>query len=168
MVHWRLCMLLFFHSFENIESYHSDLRGLLTKSSIWSSVEAFLWRIISVFPIACMCLVWLNMHIFYWILVLIMPLSLRAVMIFTLLNFPVIFWLFIAYKTCWGVAWLFLPIISIQTLVLFLYGNSWFHGILLADWEMYGMLWCLYYCVTTPMWVPFGGKLTLHSNRSSL
>ena len=62
----------------------------------------------------------------------------------------------------------FLTILRIQTLVLFLVGTVWLHGLLFYDWEMYDMLWCSQYCVTIPMGVHIGGKLTFPSNISSL
>ena len=54
-----------FSEVEKVESYHSDMRGLLTTSPILSSVGGFLGRIIILFPMACMCLILLNMHLFY-------------------------------------------------------------------------------------------------------
>ena len=44
-------------SFENIESYQSDLRGLLTKSTILYDVEGFVGRLISLLPISRMCMI---------------------------------------------------------------------------------------------------------------
>ena len=43
--------------FENIESYHSDMRGLFTIFPILSGVEGFLGRLICLFQISCMCLI---------------------------------------------------------------------------------------------------------------
>ena len=95
-------------------------------------------------------------------------LFLRSVMTWTLLHFTVICWLGIASRTCWDALGYFLPIPRIQTLVLFLYGKEWFHGLLFFDWEIYDMLWCSHYCATIPIGVPPGGKLTWPSNISSL
>ena len=120
------------------------------------------------FPISWMCLIWLNMHIFYWRLVLIMSLSMQAVMIYTLLNFSVSFWLDIASKIFWNIVGYFMPMMRIQKFVLFISKNAWFHGMLFADWDVYDILWCSEYCNTMPMGVPLGGKLTLTSNISSL
>ena len=163
MEHWKLWMLPFYHS----------LKKMSHTIQIWEDswlhlqydlVLEFLGRIISFLPMACMCLIWLNMHLFSWRLVLIMYLYLRAVMKCTRLHFPVIFWLEMASKTCWTVVGSFLPLLKIQKCVLFLSGNAWFHGLLFYDWEMYDMLWCSHYCVTIPMLVPLGGKLTFNSN----
>ena len=114
-----------FSWFKNIESYHSDPRGIFTKSPIWSGVGGFIGRLVSFFPISCMCLILFNMNIFYWILVLMMSLYLRAVMTFNLLHFPVSFWPDMASKTFWTDVGSFLPMLRIQTVVLFLSGNAW-------------------------------------------
>ena len=45
-----------FSSFE-IYSYQSAVIGLLTTSTLWSSVGGFVGRFISLFPISCMCLI---------------------------------------------------------------------------------------------------------------
>ena len=42
---------------ENIESYNSYPRGLLTKSPIWSGVGGFVGRQISLFPMNFICLI---------------------------------------------------------------------------------------------------------------
>ena len=76
-----------------------------------------------------MCLIWFNMHLFPWILVLMMSLSLRAVIPCTLFHFPVSFWLEMAYRTWCADVGSFMPILRIQTLVLFLAGNEWLHGL---------------------------------------
>ena len=85
-MHWMLWMLPFSHLEKN-ESYHSDLRGLLTLSLIWSGIWGFVGRLIIFSPMASMCLILLNMGIFTWILVLTMYFSLRAVRTSNLLNF---------------------------------------------------------------------------------
>ena len=115
---------------------------------------------------AWMCLILLNIHLFSWRLVLIISLSLRAVMICTLLHFPLSCWLEMDSKNYWTVVGSFLQMIRIQTLVLFLYVNAWFHRMLFSDWEIYYMLWFSPYCVTMPMGLPLDGKLTLTSNIS--
>ena len=136
----------------------------MTTYPIWSGFVGFVWIPISLFPMSCMCLIWLNMHLFYWKFVLIISLSMWAVMTCTLLHFPVGFWLEMASKNCWTVIHYFLPMMRIQILVLFLDRNSCFHGLLFSYWDMYYMLWCSQYCVTMPMVVPLGGKLTLTLN----
>ena len=116
---------------------------------------------------ACMYIIWFILYLFYWRLVLMMSLSLRSGMIFILFQFPVSWWLDMAYKTCLTVVGSFLPILRIQTLVLILAGLL--YGILFSDWEIYyDMLWCSQYCVTISMGVPLGGKLKLTSNISHL
>ena len=104
------------------------------------------------FPMAWMCLIWFNMHLFSC----------------TLLHFPVSFWLEMDSKTCWTFVGSFLTIMRIQTLVLFLYGNELFYGLLFVDWWIYDTLWCSWYFVKIPIGAPLGGKLTLASNISSL
>ena len=79
--------------FENIEPYHSYLRGILNESPILSGVGCFVGRLISLFPMACMCLIWLNMNIFDWRLVLIIFLSMQEVITCALLHFTVSCWL---------------------------------------------------------------------------
>ena len=117
---------------------------------------------------ACMCLVLLNIHIFSWRLVLMISLSLKVVMTCTLLRFPVSFWIDIYSKNVCAVVGSFMPIIRIQTLVLFIAVNLWFRGMWFSDWEMYDMLWWSQYCVTITMVVHLGGKFTLASNISYL
>ena len=140
------------------------MRELLNKSPIWSGVGGFVERLISLFRMSCMCLIWLNINLFYRRLFLMMSLSLRAVMTCTLLYFPVSFWLDMASKTCWTDVGSFLPIMRIQTLVMFLSGNASFYGLLFYHWEIYDMLWCSQYYVTIKLGVPLGGKSTLPSN----
>ena len=142
--------------------------GILTKSPIWSGVGGFVGRLIIMFPMAYMCLIWLNMHLFSWRLVLIMSLYLWDVMICTLLDFPVSCWCEMDSKTCWTAVVYIMPIMRIQTFVLFLSGKALLHGLLFFYWDMYDMLWCSKYCVTMPMIVPLDGKLTLTSNISYL
>ena len=72
------------------------------------------------------------------------------------------------FKTFWAVVGYFLPILRIQKIVLFLAGNSLFHGLLFFDWVVYDIFWCSKYCATMPMGMPLGGKLALTSNISSL
>ena len=90
IVNWMLWIFTFSHSLKN-ESYQSDLRGLLFTSLIWSGVGGFVGRLIFS-PTYWMCMIWLNMHLSSWILVLKMFLSLRGVMTWTLLYFPVSCW----------------------------------------------------------------------------
>ena len=144
------------------------MRELLTTSPIWFGAGSFVGRIISFSPMACMCLIWLNMYLLSWRLVLMISLSMRDVITCTLLQFTVSWWLDMDSKTCWGVVGYFLPMLSIQTLVLFLAGNSWLHGLLFYYLEMYEMLWCSQYCVTIIIGFILGGKLTLTSNISYL
>ena len=73
-----------------------------------------------------------------------------------------------AYKTFWIVVGSFMPIITIQKLVLFLAGNEWFHGLLIVDWEICDMLWCSKYCATIKVTMPLCGKLILTFNVLSL
>ena len=160
MVHWMLWMLPFSNSLK-IDSYHSYLRGLLTKSPIWYGVAGSVVRLISLFLMACMCLIWLNMDLFYWRLVLTTSLSLQDVMKCTLLYFTISFWHDMSYKTCWTVVGSFLKILRIQTLFLSIAGNAWLHGILFVDREIYYMLWCSQYCDTMTMGVSLGDKFTL-------
>ena len=115
-----------------------------------------------------MCLILLNMHLLYWILVLMMSLSLRVLLTCTQLDFPVSCWLGMASKKCCIGVGSFLPMLRIQTFVLFLSGNEWYHGMLFSDWEMYYMLWCSQCCVVISMGLPLGVKLTLSSNILSL
>ena len=140
----------------------------MTKSSIWSGVGGFVVKLISLYPISWSCLIWLNMNLFSWRLVLIMFLSLRDVMTCTLLYFYFNIWLEMASKTCWNVFGTFMLILSIQSLVLFLSGNTWSHGLLFSDWEIYDMLWCSQYCVLMPMEVHLSGNFTLTSDISYL
>ena len=122
---------------ENIESYRSYMRVLSTIYLIWYGVGVFLGRLISLFPMAYMCLIWLNIHLFSWILVPMMSLSLQAVKTCTLLHFTVSCWLEMSSITCWTVVCYFLLIINIQTLVLFLDGYTRLHGLLFYYWEIY-------------------------------
>ena len=163
MVHWMLWMLLSSHCLK-IDSYHSNMRGLLTTSPIWSGVGGFVGIMIIFSPMDWMCMIWFNMHLFSWRLVLIMSLSLRDVMACTLLHFNVICRINMYSKTCWAVVGYFLPTLRIQTVVLFLYVNACLYGIVFFDWEIYDMMWYSQYCVTMPMGVPLGGKLILTSN----
>ena len=113
-----------FSLFENVESNHSDRRGLLASSPIWSGVGGFVGRLISLFPITCMCLIWLSMNIFYCRLVLMLLLSIQAVMTCTHFHFTLSCWLEMAYKTSWTDVGYFLTLLRIQTFVLFLAGNK--------------------------------------------
>ena len=140
MVHWMLWIFPFSRRLK-IDSYQSDMRGLLNTSPIWSGIGGFLWRLLSLLPISWMSLILLNMHIFYWIFVPIMFLSLQDVMKCTLLYFSVRCWLEIASKTCWTGVGSFMQILKIQKLVLFLAWNAWFRGVLFIYWEKYVMLW---------------------------
>ena len=108
-----------------------------------------------------MCLILLNMHLFSWTLVL-------TVIVCTLLYFSVSLWRYMYSKTCWTLVGSFLLMMRIHTWVLFIYGNSLFHGMLFYHWDMYDMLWCSKHCVTMPMGVPLSGKFTLTSNILSL
>ena len=146
-----------------IASYHSDMRGLLTTSPIWSSVGGFVGRLINLFLMDCMCVILLNMNRFDWRLVLMMSLDMQEMMTCTLLHFTVSFWIDMASKTYWNDVGSFLPMLRIQTLVLYLAVHTWFYVLLFSDWEMYDMLWCSQYCVTMQMGVPLDGKLTLPS-----
>ena len=69
-----------------------------------------------------------------------------------------------ASETYWTVVDYFLPMLRIQTLVMFLSGNVYFPGLLFSDWEIYDILWCKKHFVTMPMGVPLGVKLTFISN----
>ena len=73
----------------------------MTILSIWSGVGGFVGRLISLFPIAWMCLIWFNIDLFYWIFVLTMLLYLRDAVTWTLLHFPFSCWIDIAYITFW-------------------------------------------------------------------
>ena len=75
--------------------------------------------------------VWFDWIYIYFLeyLFLKMFLSLRDVMTWTLFHFPVSCWLNIAFRICWTVVGYFIPIMRIQTLVLFLAGKELFHGI---------------------------------------
>ena len=84
----------------------------------------------------------------------------------TLLNFTVSCWLEMASKISWTVVSYFLPILRIQTSVLFLAVNTWFHGLLFFYWYIYDMLWFSQFFVRIPMGVHIGRKLTLTSNIS--
>ena len=106
--------------------------------------------------------------IYFWRLVLVMSLSLWVVMACTLLHCPVSWWLDMDSKNCWTDVGSFLPMMKIQTLVLFLSGNAWFNGLLFSDWVMYDILWCSQYCAIITMGVTLGGKLTVPSNISYL
>ena len=140
----------------------------MTTYPIWASAGGFLGRLISFSPMACMCLIWLNINLFNWGLVLIFSLSLRAVTTFTLLYFTVSCWVYMASKNCWTVVCSFLQITRIQKLALLIAGKAWFRGILFVEWNKYEILWCLQYCVTMPMRLHLGGKLTSISNISYL
>ena len=129
---------------------------------------SFLGILISLFHISWMRLIWFNIDLFPWIFVLKMFLSLCAVMTWDLLNFPVSCWLDISSRTCWNVVGSFLPILSIQTLVLFCSVKLWFRGIFFVYWVIYDMLWCSHYCEKMPIWLPLGGKLTFTSDIPSL
>ena len=78
------------------------MRVILTTSTILYVFGCFVWGLIILLPMVCMCLIWLNMHIFSWRLVLIIFLSLRVVITCTLFYFSVSCWLDIAYRTCWN------------------------------------------------------------------
>ena len=122
--------------FTNIESHHSDPRGLLTTSPIWSGVGVFLVRIMIFSPIAWMFIILINIDMFYWRIFLTMFLSLRDVMTWILLNFPVRCWLDISSMNCGTVVGYFLPIMRIHTLVLFISGKERLQGILFVDWDI--------------------------------
>ena len=133
MLHLMLWMLSFYHSVKTWVikfRYESNLNYI--SNMIWRC--GFVLRLLSFIPMERMCLILLNMHLFYWRLVLIMSLYLQAVMTCTSLHFPFSCWLDMAYKTCWKAVDFFLPILRIQTLFLFLAGNTWFHGLLFVDW----------------------------------
>ena len=132
----------------------------MIKSTIWYDVGGFVGRLISLLPISWIFMIWLNMDLFYWRFVLAIFLYLRAVIAWTLLYFPVSCWLDISSRTYWNVVGYFLPMLSIQKLVLFLDGKVLLHGLLFVDWEIYDMLWYSQYCVTIAIGVHTGGKLT--------
>ena len=132
MMHWMLWILPFSHGLK-IESYQSDLIWTLTTSPMWFGTGG-LSGILIISSIVWICLIWLNMRLFYWILFLKMSLSMWAVMTCTLLHFPVSCWLYMASKNSCTVVGYFLWIMSTQKWVLFLSGNSWFHGLLVVDW----------------------------------
>ena len=96
-----------FSSFENMESHQSDIRGRLTRLSIWSGAGVLVWILISLFPITHIIMVSLNKNIVSLIFFLVMLLSPWDVMVWTLLHFPVICWPYISSKTCWTVILLF-------------------------------------------------------------
>ena len=129
MVHWRLLMLPFSHSFKNwVIPFRYESALYYISNIIWC------WRF------------------------LMMYLSLRAVMICTLFIFPVSFWLDMDYRNWRADVGSFLPMLRIQTFVLSLSGNAWFHGMLFFYWEMYDMLWCSQYCVMISIGAPLGEK----------
>ena len=108
----------------------------------------------SFFPIAWMCL-------FYWRWIgfledfLKIFFSIRYLMTRIMLHLPVICWFDMDSMTCCTVVVSFLIIIITHTLVLFIEGDVWFHGIFFIYWETYDMLWCSQYCSTIPTVLPF-------------
>ena len=116
--------------------------------------------------VVCMCLIWLNINLFSWRSFLTIFLSLWAVITCTMLYSTVSFQLDIASRMFLTVVVYFIPILRIQTLVLFLAVKARFQGILFFDWEIYDMLWCSHYCATIPIWVFLCVNLTVTSNIS--
>ena len=137
----------------------------MTTSPIWSGVGDFLGRII-IFPYGLDVSYLIQYKSVLLKIFLAIFLSLQDVMKWTLLHFPVSFWLDIVYGTCWTVVGYFIKIINIYTLVLFCAVKSKFQGILFVYWEIYDMLWCSHYFATIPIGVPLGGKLSVTSNIS--
>ena len=93
-----------------------------------------------------------------------MFLSMRDVIKWTLLNFPVSCWIDISDRTCCTVVGYFLLMTRIKTLVLFISWKEWFHGLLFLEWEIYDILLCSQYFASIPIGVYPFGKLTLDSN----
>ena len=92
-----------FSYFSNIDSYYYDVRIIFTTSPMWYGVGGFVGMLISVLPISWMCLILLNMVLFYCGFFLVVILSLRSVITWTLLNFPVSCWLEKSSMTCCNV-----------------------------------------------------------------
>ena len=82
--------------------------------------------------------------------------------------FSVSSWLGMCSENYWTVVGSFLPMMRIQSLVLFIAVKEKYHGLLFFDWKIYDVLWCSKYCDTMTIGVPIGGKFTLTSNISSL
>ena len=116
-----------FSSFSNTESYHSDIRENFTTSPMWYGAGGFFGRLIRLLLIACMYLIWLKFDIFYWRFFSQDNLSLRAVTTLTFLHLPAICWLDTASTNCCTVVIYCIPMMVIQTLVIFLAGNALFH-----------------------------------------
>ena len=83
----------------------------------------------------------------------------------TMMHFSVSCFLEMASKNYWTDVYSVLPMPKIQELVLFLAGNTWLHEMFFYLY-MYDVLWCSQYCVTIPMGLSLGGRLTLPSNIS--
>ena len=131
-------------------------------------LEFVLGRLIILLNISWMYMIWLNIDMFSWIFVLKIVLSLRAVIMWTLLHFYVSCWLDVASRNWWSFVGSFILMLRIYILVLFLARKAWFNGILIVDWDIYDILWCSQYCARMPIWLPIGGKLTVNSNISYL
>ena len=67
------------------------------------------------------------------------------------LHMPVSCWLEMNYITCCNVVGSFLPILRINTLVIFLVVNVRFYGILIFECETYDMFWCTQYSPAIPI-----------------
>ena len=119
--------------FSKIKSYNSALRENFTTSPMWSGVKRYAGRLISLFQIACMCLILLNIDIF---------LGGFSSIYFTPFRLwwcgpcYILLYIFDWRQTCCSVVGYFIPIMRIQTLVVFIIYNDMFRGILLFDWEM--------------------------------
>ena len=104
------------------------MRGLFNTSPILYSVGGFLVRLI------------IGYAYISWRLVMMMSLSMWSVMTCNLLHFPYSCWLEMSSITWRSDVVSFLPMIRIQTFVLFLARNSLFHGLLFSYSYMYDML----------------------------
>ena len=127
----------FYHFFTilNIESHHSNQRGILTTSPIWYGDGGFYGIIISLFSSSWMCLIWFNMDRFYQIFVIKILFSLCDAMTWIFLNLTVIYWAETVSMTCCADVVTFHTIIIIHALVLSLACDDWFHGVLFFGCE---------------------------------
>ena len=140
----------------------------MTTSEILSSVGGFAEEIVCLFIIAWMSLILFRIYLIAWRFVLEVFLSLRDLLKWTLLYFPVSCLLYIASRNIWAAVGSLFLILRIQPLVLFFAEKAGLHGLLFVDWEIYDMLWCSEYCAMIPTWVTPVSRLSLTSNISSL
>ena len=104
-----------------------------TTSLIWSGVGGFFEGIISLLPIACMCLIWLKLYLFSFRFIFSIILPLWNLMMWTLLYLPGSCWVDIASMNFFTVVDYFYQLWYSKHF-LFLACNALFHVLMLFEW----------------------------------